>query len=105
MTKAEARKKWETRVTAFKASGQTAPKWCLAHDLKLHQLRYWLRKYESKKAAVTPSSKWMPIEVAEQSNDPKSSLLIRIGQADVEVKLGFNPVLLSDVVRTLAGLC
>jgi len=105
MTKSEVRKEWETRVTEFRASGQSAPKWCAAHDLKPHQLWYWVRKLKPTEAGLASSPIWLPIEVAEQPSDPESSLLIRIGQASVEVKPGFNPDLLSDVVRTLAGLC
>ncbi|MDS1029687.1 hypothetical protein RDV78_04095 [Bacillota bacterium LX-D] len=50
MTKAEKlelRKEWEARVTAFRASGQSTSAWCAEHDIKLPQLRYWLRKFKS----------------------------------------------------------
>jgi transposase-like protein len=104
MTKAERQQQWEARVAAYKASGQGTSAWCAAHDIKPHQLRYWLRKLEPVKATATPS-KWLSVEVDEQSNESESSLLIRVGQATVEVKTGFNPALLSDVVRTLAALC
>lgn len=105
MTKTEVRKEWEARVVAFRASGQSAPKWCAAHDLKPHQLWYWVRKFESAKVGHSSSPKWLPIEVAEPPSDSESSLLIRIGQTAIEVKPGFNPTLLSNIVRVLTELC
>jgi len=41
------------------------------------------------------------LELSGQGN----GLLVRMGHAVVEVQPGFNPALLSDVVRTLAVLC
>jgi hypothetical protein len=35
----------------------------------------------------------------------KSRLVVRIGQASVEVEPGFDPKLLADVVRTLQSVC
>jgi len=105
MTKAEHRRQWEARVAAFRASGQSTTAWCAAHDLKPHQLRSWLRKLKPEETAVRPSSNWLSVEVGKQSDESESSLLVRVGQATIEVKPGFNPALLSDVVRTLAVLC
>ncbi|MQL53422.1 helix-turn-helix domain-containing protein [Desulfofundulus thermobenzoicus] len=108
MTKEELRKTWEERVAAFKASGQTASAWCAAHDLKPHQLFYWLRKYKNNASApATAPSQWLTMEIDKQNPDSAQgdSLLIRLGQATIEVKAGFNPILLSDVVRILAGIC
>ncbi len=43
--KAELRKVWEARVAEFRASGLSMSKWCEQHDLKLNQLRYWLKTF------------------------------------------------------------
>lgn len=44
-----------------------------------------------------------------QSHEPVAAaehpLLVRIGQATIEVKAGYDPELLRDVVHTLAVLC
>lgn len=107
MTKAELKKEWEARVAAFKASGQSTSAWCAAHDLQPHQLRYWLRKHKNINKPTVMPSQWLSVELGEL--EPNSAqgiaLLVRVGQATVEVKPGFNPALLSDVVRTLAALC
>jgi transposase-like protein len=107
MTKTELRKEWAERVAAYKASGQKASAWCVAHDLNPRQLSYWLRKYKNTDTSAIMPSQWLSLEVNESrtSSAKGSALLIRVGQATVEVKPGFNPALLSDVVRTLAAIC
>jgi transposase-like protein len=108
MTKTELRKEWEARVAAYKASGQSASAWCAANNLKPRQLWYWLRKHKNiETAPAVKPSQWLSVEVSElkPNSAQGSALLVRVGQATVEVKPGFNPALLSDVVRILAELC
>lgn len=103
MTKAEREKEWETRIADFRASGQSAKDWCAANGLKTERLWYWLRRYKTDKA--TPSTQWIPVEVSEQLPKSKcNALLIRVGEASIEVKPGFDPGLLSQIVRALT-LC
>jgi hypothetical protein len=95
MTKVERQNIWVSRIAEFKASGQSVPAWCTAHDVNPNQLWYWLRK-ENKASAETT---WLPLDLSDA--DFQNSLLVRVGQIAVEVKPGFDPKLLLDVVRTL----
>lgn len=105
MTQSENREKWDSRVTAFKASSQSATEWCAAHDLKTHQLRYWIRKFNSADESTVKQTQWLSVEVGELKTSSHSKALpIRVGKATIEVSPGFDPTLLSDVVRTLAVL-
>jgi transposase-like protein len=105
MTQAENRQKWESRVVAFKSSNQSATEWCAAYDLKTHQLYYWIRKLKSEDEPTVKQTQWLSVEVGElnTSSQPKA-LPIRVGKATIEVSPGFDPALLSYVVRTLAVL-
>ncbi|NHM26002.1 helix-turn-helix domain-containing protein [Desulfofundulus sp. TPOSR] len=104
MTKAEKQKLWETRVAEYRASGQSAKAWCAAHNVTPRQLWYWLRKF--KESSPAGSTRWLPVELSKQSpSDQGDSLLLKIGQACIEVKPGFDPALLSQVVRVLVSLC
>nr|NNM90144.1 hypothetical protein [Bacilli bacterium] len=47
MTQQELRKQWETRVRDFRASGQSAVSWCADHQLKTHQLVYWIKQCDN----------------------------------------------------------
>ena len=44
MSKTNLQLEWENRIKEFKISGLSAPKWCTANGIKVHQLHYWLRK-------------------------------------------------------------
>lgn len=101
----ERRRLWIDRVAAFKESGKSARAWCAANDLKDYQLHYWLKKYVSTEKEV-PSSQWISVEIEQKPviNDC-NTLTIKVDQAMIEVKLGFDPILLRDVVKALNTTC
>lgn len=102
MTKAEL---WESRIAEFKASGQTAKAWCAAQELKVHQLYYWFRKFKSENKYVEKELQWLSVEIgALETTEPQEALPIRVGKATIEVRRGFDPQLLLDVVKTLSVL-
>jgi hypothetical protein len=107
MKKTELRKEWAARVAAYKASGQSASAWCAANSLKPRQLWYWLRKYKNIEKPAAKPSRWLSVEVSEiePNNVQGNTLLVRIGQATLEIKPGFDSAMLSNVVRILAELC
>lgn len=103
MTKVEYQQMWESRVIEFKASGQTATAWCADQDLKVHQLRYWIRKFKPKDASN--QMRWLSVEIGElKVNKPQEALPVHVGKVMIEVRPGFDPKLLSDVVKTLSAL-
>jgi transposase-like protein len=76
MTQAENRQKWEARVAAYQASGQSSAEWCAAHQIERRQLWYWLRKFKNIKDTVAPDSQWVSVNVDKQlegQNRPCSS--------------------------------
>ncbi|WP_017753734.1 IS66 family insertion sequence element accessory protein TnpA [Calidifontibacillus oryziterrae] len=106
MSQNDLRQEWERRIAVFRASGQPQTKWCEANELNIHQLKYWLKKIEGPKSASTPLSKWVPVTMDDQVDDSsESTIQIKMGQASIEVKSGFDPTLLANVVRTLGALC
>jgi hypothetical protein len=105
MKKSELRLEWEKRISDYMASGQSAPKWCAANDINIHQLWYWKRRIKSFQPQVTAHTNWLAVDMDDQTENPNNALIVRIGQASVEVKSGFEPKLLADVVRTLISIC
>jgi len=108
MTKAEREALWETRIAEYRMSGQSVREWCAAHEgISPRQLWYWLRKFKDRNG-VTPgkSNRWLPVEISNQSFiEEDHTLLVKIGPANIEVKPGFDPALLSQIVRVLVTLC
>ena len=97
MTNAERQNFWATRIAEFKASGQSVPVWCANQNVKSHQLWYWLRK--EKQASSKNTLSWLPLDLSDTGL--QSPLLVRVGRVVVEVRPGFDPKLLLDVVKTL----
>jgi hypothetical protein len=101
MTRAQQRQEWENLIADYRASGQSAKKWCTVNQVKPHQLKYWL--YRGKISPSMQPTKWLPVEMTLADHD--DALLIRIGTASIEVRPGFDPDLLSGVARVLSDLC
>lgn len=103
MTKDNLRKEWKSRIDAFAKSGQSQAAWCREHKLNLRQFRYWHKKFR------TPDStpmKWLSIKVDEpEETKLDGTLQIRIGQAAIEVKRGFDRELLLEAAKVLIELC
>jgi hypothetical protein len=102
------RSEWESRVISFKSSGMGVTDWCKANDVKLDRFKYWLYKRKSSDSAPVDkkNKKWIAIETDPvASNIQEYALIVNVGQATIQVKPGFDPDLLSDVVKALAGAC
>lgn len=108
MTKVELRQEWERRIAEYRASGQSAKEWCATHNVTPRQLWYWLKKCRTGAEPRSSGSpvRWLPVEVSQAPRPgQENELLIRVGPASVEVRPGFDPVLLSEVLKVLMSLC
>jgi hypothetical protein len=106
MKKSELRDEWEQRMENFMSSGQSTSKWCAANDINIHQFWYWKKRLKTTQNPVSESTKWVSIEMDVDSIDqPENKLIVRVGQASIEVTTGFDPNLLTEVVRTLRSIC
>ena len=87
MKRSEQRQIWQERVTAFRAAGDTnVAAWCRAHDLKEHQMRYWLGQFPDESAALESPSAWMPLLVGD--GEAHSSAPQHTGFSPVKVYVG-----------------
>lgn len=98
---------WQARIADYHASGLTMAAWCQAHSFSKEQLKYWLRKTKNLTTS-SPSSetpRWLPLSVSSDAPSSTSSLVVRIGQASIEIGDHFDPHLLRKVVQALEPLC
>jgi hypothetical protein len=105
MEKEELRKQWEKRVASYRSSGLTQAKWCEDNHLKLHQLKYWLKRTNGPSSKSVKVASFTPVLVEETVECQTEILKVKIGEASIEVSPGFNASLLAEVVRTLKTLC
>jgi len=106
MTKTEQQQLWAERIEAYQRSEQKVSEWCNANNLMPYQLRYWLKKNRTQPATTIRTTQWLPIEIrGNEETLMEPSLLIKVGQASVEVKRGFDAKLLLEIVQNLSRLC
>lgn len=100
---------WVARIADYRASGLTISAWCTANQCTIHQLKYWLYKSNLGSSSVgpTPTTRWVPLKVADPPTPPvpTSTLVVRVGQASIELRAGFDPELLREVVQALEAPC
>ncbi|WP_368658708.1 IS66 family insertion sequence element accessory protein TnpB [Metabacillus halosaccharovorans] len=105
MNRSDLKNEWEHRMANFMTSGQSASKWCTANDISIHQFWYWKKRLKATQEPTSDSSKWLALEMNDSIENSKSKLVVKVGQASLEVEHGFDPKLLGDVIRTLQSLC
>ncbi|WP_010493868.1 IS66 family insertion sequence element accessory protein TnpA [Paenibacillus elgii] len=109
MTKRDQRRReWTAHIVDYKASGLTMSAWCTARHITLNQLKYWLRKLKAAPSSTTPaaSARFVPLSVEGAAPAiPASALVVRIGQASIELQADFDPVFLRKVVQALDVSC
>ena len=111
MTKAELvelRECWRLRIAEFRSSGQTGAAWCAEKGIKEPQLWYWVHKFKNTDPPKNPSPNFVPVTIQEEHNtigNTNSPLVIRIGQAAIEINHSSDMELLRTVVQTLASIC
>lgn len=101
MVEVEKQAQWKKRIADFEASGQSGASWCREQGVSECQFWYWKKEFQKTKE-TTEVSEWVPVVLGEE---PLSSLTIRVGKVEVEVKTGYDDHLLQQVVRTLVSLC
>lgn len=93
---------WPAIIAAYKTSGQRQAEWCTKNSVNINNLRYWLRKEREINSSSDETCQWLPLTVSEIKTGTQDQLLtLKIGRIFIEVKPGFNPKFLSDVVRAL----
>ena len=97
---------WMKHLAEMKSSGMSGKAWCAHEGISYHKYRYWKARIES---SETPSDvrtvQWLALEPASDARacDKDDAITLRIGAVVIEVRRGFDPVLLRDVVQVLSS--
>jgi len=98
MTERQAKKEaWVERVKEFETSGLSGAKWCAARGFKENQLSYWRRKLKCQQPEET---RWLALGIGES----EPTLTVKIGQASIDLKPGFDQELFITAVKLLRSL-
>jgi putative transposase len=104
---------WAQNMQERTASGQSIRGYCEANGITRQVYFYWQRKLREAAAqqlgapepeqsqALVPNG-WAAVRLAEEAApEPASSLTLRVGGAEIEVRHGFDEALLASVCRAL----
>ena len=100
----EAANYWRQHLEALKESGLTRKAYCEKNQIKLSKLAYWRQRLSpsEKQNKLANGTDWIPLQLNE---DGSSSIDLRIGRLVVTVRRGFDPSLLTELLRAIGALC
>ncbi|MEJ7735011.1 MAG: hypothetical protein WKG00_38205 [Polyangiaceae bacterium] len=93
--------KWSARVQAWRASGQTAPEFCLGKEFKAGGLRYWasrLQREATEARDVRIAHLVRPGTLA----TAETPMVLEVGRARVGIRRGFDAETLRALLTVLA---
>ena len=96
---------WRQHIDSWQQTGLTQVEYCRQHNLKHHQLVYWKKRYSNTQTEVSfvPLRFEDLLDIPAQSDRAALCLLID-NHFKVEIRDGFEPQLLRQVVAALRGL-
>lgn len=103
MTKEQLRQEWQAKTAEYEASGKRQSVWCRENGIKLRNFNRWYNKLKRQSASTPAVQGWVPVKITNESVNP--SLNLRIGKVNIEIKEGFQPSLLAEVVKALGEIC
>ena len=93
------RQRWSKRIQHWKRSSLTQKAFCEQHHLGLASFQQWRRLFMTEgKPGESSAVTFLPVNLTA----PKaSSLALLVDDIRIEIPIGFDPVTLKQVVRTL----
>ena len=103
MTKEQMKQEWRTKIAEYEASGKRQSVWCRENGINIRNFNRWYNKLKRQTSSTSAIQGWIPVKITEEPHN--MSLNLRIGKVSIEVKEGFQPSLLAEVVKVLGDIC
>jgi hypothetical protein len=96
---------WKQHIENWQETGLTQAEYCRRHNLKHHQLVYWKKRFLKTETDVS----FVPVKLEDLLDIPAqadhaSLYLIINNHLKVEIRAGFDALLLRQVIVALRGL-
>ncbi|WP_164670456.1 IS66 family insertion sequence element accessory protein TnpA [Virgibacillus doumboii] len=106
MTLKDKRIEWKARYDDWKESGQSIAGWCRDQEIKVHQMYYWVQRFEKDMISPEPEAtetQWLTVQVDDKPiyAEDQGPIFIHVDTISVEVRPEANIQLLSDVIHIL----
>lgn len=104
----ETESKWTERVREWRAGGLSAPEYAKGRGFEASTLRWWASRLDRGVLPASPAKPKPQVRMARivrvrASNLTTDSLTVRVGSARVDVRPGFDPGLLRELVAALGS--
>ena len=98
---------WQKHVEEFKISGLTREAYSKRNRIQAYQLDYWRKKFSRpcKRPAASHKDQWIPLQISDKAIEKDSRIDLWVGSVRVEVKHGFDPQLLAEVLQAIGSGC
>lgn len=112
MTLKDKRIEWKKHYSAWSESGQNIAEWCRDHNIKAHQMYYWVQQFERElvpRENTPTQTKWLSVQVGDSekvaSTDRNGPAFIHFEGISVEIRTDTHIRLLSEIVQVLKNQC
>ncbi|MUV38120.1 hypothetical protein JNUCC1_01944 [Lentibacillus sp. JNUCC-1] len=108
MTLKDKRIEWKQRYDAWQESELSVAEWCRTHDVKKHQMYYWVRQFENDEDPQVNElgpTQWLTVQMDSDQVSRPAPIYIHFDAISVEVRPGADTDLLTDVVHILQNRC
>ena len=97
---------WKQHIDSWQQTGLTQAEYCRRHNLKHHQLVYWKKRFLKTETDIT----FVPLKLEDLLDIPSSGLehasltLVIDNQFKIEIRAGFDPQLLRQLIFSLRAM-
>jgi hypothetical protein len=98
---------WQKHVEELKISGSTREAYGKRKRIKAYQLDYWRETFSRpyKRPAASYKDQWIPLQISDRRIENNSRIDLWVGPVRVEVKQGFDPQFLAEVLKAIGTRC
>jgi hypothetical protein len=94
------RQRWSERIQHWKRSDLTQKAFCERHQIGLASFQRWRGIFAQEEKSKAPPATFLPINIVQSASTP--SLALCLGEdLRIEIPVGFDPVMLKQVVHAL----
>ncbi len=96
---------WKQHIDSWQQTGLTQREYCRRHNLKHHQLVYWKKRFLKTETDVS----FVPLKLEDlldipSGPKPASLTLVIDHQFKIEIRAGFDPQLLRQLIFSLRAM-
>ncbi len=94
---------WSERMAAWEASELSQPRFCEQNNISYSAFGYWRTRLKNNKSIekVTEPCRFLPVNIKNHDN---ASLTLKINKVhSIDLTLGFDAVLLSQIIQAVHG--